>query len=184
MASVTLTTTSHVVLGLVQQIGPATAYDLKAFADISVGYFWDFPRSQIYAETVKLVEAGLLDEEQEAGGRRRRTLTITPAGRAALVAWASTPHDEVAEIRDRGLLQLFFADAISDDALGELARAQRDAHRRRLADYERIAADVPPDTADSRTLLVLTAGRRLEALYVELWSRLAERPGDPAALSP
>jgi len=176
MASVTLTTTSYVVLGLVQECEPATAYELKAFADRSIGYFWDFPRSQIYAESTKLVTAGLLDEEQEASGRRRRALSLTGAGRTALSEWVGTPSDAVSEIRDRGLLQLFFSQAVDADALAELARHQSAAHRTRLAEYVAIAAGFGEDAANDPTRVSLEAGLRFERLFVEFWDGIATTP--------
>lgn len=176
MASVTLTTTSYVVLGLVQECEPATAYDLKAFADGSIGYFWDFPRSQIYAEANKLVAADLLDEEQEPGGRRRRTLTLTDAGRAALSSWVGTPTDAVSEIRDRGLLQLFFSTAVDADAVVELAHHQAAAHRQRLAEYEAIATAFPEHAGNDPTRMALEAGLRFERTYAEFWDGIAAAP--------
>jgi len=48
--------------------GPSTPYDLKRFVQLSVGNFWPFPHTQLYAEPARLAEAGLLEET----GRRRR----------------------------------------------------------------------------------------------------------------
>lgn len=171
--------TSYVVLGLVHHRGPATAYDLKAFADGSIGYFWDFPRSQIYAESTRLVELGLLDEDQETGGRRRRMLSLTDSGASALRDWVATPSDAVAEIRDRGLLQLFFASAVDADDVVTLAEHQLRAHERRLEDYERIAATFDNDVdaaRDDPTRVVLEAGLRYEHMSVEFWSAIIRTP--------
>jgi DNA-binding MarR family transcriptional regulator len=84
------------------------------------------------------VELGLLDEEREAEGRRRRVYTLTAAGRKALDDWLREPTSEQPQIRDTGLLKLFFGDGLSADEVAELARAQEEAHRRRLAAYEAI----------------------------------------------
>jgi DNA-binding PadR family transcriptional regulator len=171
MATPHLTTTASVVLGLVSEREPATAYDLKAFADVSIGYFWDFPRSQIYAEVAKLVEAGLLDEEQEESGRRRRHVRLTPAGRAALAEWVAHPVDTIPEIRDRGLLQLFFSRSLPDSDVAELARHQVSAHQSRLAEYEGIRGAIG-DGLDDPTRTALELGLRLERLYVEFWTEV------------
>src|SRR5881227_593256 len=71
-----MSASSYVVLGLVEQCGTATPYDLKRMVDVSIGYFWDFPQSQLYAEAARLVGLGLLVEEQEPSGRRRRLLSV------------------------------------------------------------------------------------------------------------
>src|SRR3954452_14411418 len=107
-----MSASSYVVLGLVEQCGTATPYDLKRMVDGSIGYFWDFPQSQLYAEATRLVGLGLLEEEQEATGRRRRLLRVTDAGVDALRAWVATPTDAPSEVRDLGLLKLFFADTV------------------------------------------------------------------------
>ena len=53
-----LTPTSYVVLGLVGAFGPCTSYDMKRFVSVSIGYFWPFPHSQLYAEPARLAQLG------------------------------------------------------------------------------------------------------------------------------
>jgi hypothetical protein len=43
------------------------------------------------------------------GGRRRRRFTIARKGRTALTAWLREPAETPTEIRDLGLLKLFFS---------------------------------------------------------------------------
>ena len=84
---------SYVVLGLLAIYGPMTPYDLKKSIDGSVGYFWPFPRAQFYVEPERLKELGLLTEEREPEGRRRRTYSITNsrAARHCASGWWPTP---------------------------------------------------------------------------------------------
>src|SRR3954454_14880684 len=89
-----LTQTSYVVLGLVELCQPATPYDLKRVAEVSVFNFWSVPHTQIYAESGRLAAAGLLDEQRERGGRRRRIYRLTDAGRAELDRWRQEPDFE------------------------------------------------------------------------------------------
>jgi DNA-binding PadR family transcriptional regulator len=168
--------TSYVVLGLVQEREPATAYELNALADRSIGYFWEFPRSQIYAESARLVELGLLNEERELEGRRRRILTLTDAGRRALSKWVATPDDDVGERRDSGLLRLFFSRAVTEDDVRELARHQLAAHEARLAEYEQLAAQFEPESERDPRRIVLESGLRFERSFVEFWAGLVKRP--------
>ena len=79
----TLGPVSYVVLGLLDRDGPSTPYELKAAVGRGVAAFWPFPHSQIYAETQRLTGFGLLAEEREDVGRRRRTYRVTAAGRKA-----------------------------------------------------------------------------------------------------
>src|SRR5437660_548288 len=124
---------SYVILGLLRIWGDATPYDLKRAISRSIGYFWDFPQSQLYAEAARLTALGLVEQSKEGTGRRRRVLRITAAGRRALERWLTEPTDAQTEIRDLGLLKLFFAGAVDLGALADLAEHQVAAHRARLA---------------------------------------------------
>src|ERR1700693_2495950 len=107
-AAAHLTSTSYLVLGLVEREGPSTPYDLKRHVAATIGNFWSFPHALLYKEPPRLVELGLLTEEREDVGRRRRLFTITGPGRDAIRAWLASPSEERTELRDAGLLQLFF----------------------------------------------------------------------------
>jgi PadR family transcriptional regulator, regulatory protein AphA len=169
-----LTPVSYVVLGLVAG-GATTSYDMKQMASRSVGYFWNFPHSQLYAEPARLVGLGLLAEEREVEGRRRRVYTLTPAGREALGDWLREPTNEQTQIRDTGLLKLFFGTGMSADELSALARAQEQAHQARLDVYEAKA----PEIEDPHRAATLRAGLRFEQLFVDFWRELAESPTPP-----
>ena len=131
-----LTSTSYLVLGLIEREGPSTPYELKRHVAATIGHFWSFPHALLYTEPARLVELGMLTEEREADGRRRRLFTITDRGRAAIQAWLAQPSREPTELRDAGLLQLFFADLGSTDDRRALAEAQVAIHRAALARYE------------------------------------------------
>src|SRR5919109_3019495 len=108
MSNANLTTTSYLVLGLVGFLGRATPYDLKRLVAISIGNFWSFPHSQLYAEPQRLAEMGLLDEDREEEGRRRRWYSLTEAGREELRSWLAETTSAEDEVGDVGLLKLFF----------------------------------------------------------------------------
>lgn len=176
LVGVNLTTTSYLVLGLVALSGPTTPYDLKRFVSRSIGYFWTFPHSQLYTEPERLAEAGLLAEERESAGRRRRTFAITPAGRDALHEWLATPQFKATEIRDLGLLQLFFGGLVESSAVTELARAQLGAHRTRLAEYEGIAVDQAETPEMTYPLTTLRLGLAFERAALAFWQSIVESP--------
>src|SRR6476659_3724858 len=108
MSNRKLTDTSYAVLGLLEMCEPATPYQLKQIAQISVFHFWSIPHTQLYTECARLAEAGLLDERREEGGRRRRVYSLTAAGRTALERWRGDPHAALYDLRDPGLWKLFF----------------------------------------------------------------------------
>ncbi|HEY1457403.1 MAG TPA: PadR family transcriptional regulator, partial [Solirubrobacteraceae bacterium] len=82
-----LTTTSHIVLGLLSMSGEATPYDLKQMASATVGHFWSLPHSQLYAEPTRLARGGYVTENREQDGRRRKLYALTDRGREALQSW-------------------------------------------------------------------------------------------------
>lgn len=163
-----LSPTSYLVLGLIEQAGQATPYELKQLAS-SVSGLWTLRHDQVYRETERLAAAGLLSEEREHQGRRRRRFRITDAGRRALQDWLQTPTAEFTELRDPGLLQLFLG---ADPA--ELAGAQLPIHQHRLREYEQLADACPPD-APPGVRLSLESGIGHEREWVRFWSRLAEQ---------
>jgi len=166
MEEVRLTQTSYVVLGLIEWMQPATAYDLKVAAKMAVSNLWALPHTQLYSECGRLAEAGLLDEEREPEGRRRRIYRLAGPGREAIEAWRADVSPTGWELRDAGLLKLFFG---SDPAA--LAASQLEAHRARLAEYEglRETAAAMPDGMR----LTLESGIGHEREYLRFWEAIA-----------
>ena len=136
LSSHQLSPTSYLVLGLLAREGPSTPYDLKRHVAATLGHFWSFPHALLYAEPPRLVKLGLATETREDIGRRRRTFTISDQGADAVRAWLDRPSGESTELRDPGLLQLYFADLGSASTPGIIARDQLAIHRATLATYE------------------------------------------------
>jgi DNA-binding PadR family transcriptional regulator len=174
----TLGPSSYVILGIVAAAGPMTAYDLKGAIGRSIGYLWPFPHAQVYKEAARLASLGLLVEEQEPSGRRRRRYAVTSAGRAGVEAWLASPTDEPAQLRDPGLLKLAFASLSTPATVERLCDDRARGHRARLALYAGFA-DVPMDPFLRATL---EFGLRHEELMAAEWERLRwalaeRRPG-------
>lgn len=169
--STLLTPTSYVVLGLIATHGPSTPYELEQLVDLSLGHFWSFPHSQLYSEPARLAERGLVAESREEGGRRRRTFSLTEAGRTALQDWlGAQPEPAGTEIRDLGLLRLFFgAAARSHDDVAGNARAQAAAHRAKLALYGELMQVVE----EPHVAATLRLGTAYERAAVAFWDGLA-----------
>jgi PadR family transcriptional regulator, regulatory protein AphA len=163
-----LNATSYVVLGMLCH-GPATSYDLKQRISYTIGNFWAFAHSQIYDEPVRLVADGLITETVEEGGRRKRTYAITKAGRQALADWLAAPTHEQVEVRDLGLLKLFFASFGDRASLLRLARDQHASHQARadsyVAQHERIV-----DVADPWQIKTIELGVRYERTVEQFWA--------------
>ena len=172
----TLTPTAHLVLGMVAVFGPMTSYGLEQRVAATVGSFWLFPHSQLYAEPRKLADAGLLEETVEHGGRRRRTYAITDAGSMALRTWFSEPEHGRSEARDLGLLKLFFADLAGPEAVRQLAEDQARMHRIREQELSDRRRELSAQAAGRHMLATLELGVRHASTFAEFWEELADDP--------
>jgi PadR family transcriptional regulator AphA len=161
-----LTPTSYIVLGLISAAGRATPYDLKRVHQQGIGGFWSLNHAQLYAEPDRLVEGGYLTVDREEGGRRRKMYELTDRGREAFSDWLATPTVEFTELRDPGLLQLFFG---ADPR--PLAEAQRRIHAERLAEYEQLHGSAGDWPEGAR--LVLESGIGHEREWLRFWERAA-----------
>jgi PadR family transcriptional regulator, regulatory protein AphA len=170
MTTQKLTATSYVVLGLIEGLQPATPYDLKQAVALGVGQFWSLPHTQLYSECGRLAEAGFLSERREESGRRRRIYRLTKAGEEALGRWRHESTSELYELRDAGLLKLFFG---ADP--GKLAEAQLEAHRAKLREYERQLEECKLLKAPRGVMLALESGIGHEREYVRFWSKLRKK---------
>ena len=127
-----LSATAHVILGMLSW-RPMSGYEIKALVDKSTRFFWAASYGQIYPELRRLSAAGLIEGKADPqGGRRRNVYRLTPAGRRELEAWLAVDA-EAFELRDEGLLKLFFAEAggIADGASGARIEAPRPRARPR-----------------------------------------------------
>jgi DNA-binding PadR family transcriptional regulator len=120
-------------LGLLAQ-HPGSGYDLLKRFEKSMANVWPATQSQLYGELNKLAEAGLI-EVSDIGPRGRKEYRVTPAGRAELLRWVTSPqHDP--PLRRPDLLRVFLlsevpvatarehVEALTGHAETELARLQ------------------------------------------------------------
>jgi DNA-binding PadR family transcriptional regulator len=124
-----LSPTAYVILGFVRK-EPRSGYEIKALVDNSTRFFWAASYGQIYPELKRLAEAGsIVGSDVPTGGRKRTVYEITADGEEELRAWLRQ-EPETFEMRDEGLLKLFFADALPREEAIEVLRSMR---ARRLA---------------------------------------------------
>jgi DNA-binding PadR family transcriptional regulator len=119
-----LSATARVILGLLK-FGSRTGYDIKRVTDFSTRFFWRASYGQIYPELRSLEQAGLVRAREEPHGRRpRRVYELRPKGDGALSTWLLGASD-LYEVRDEGLLRLFFGELLSNEELLALVRRRR-----------------------------------------------------------
>jgi DNA-binding PadR family transcriptional regulator len=99
-------------LGLLAQ-QPGSGYDLLRTFEKSMANVWPATQSQLYGELNKLAGSGLI-EVTDIGPRGRKEYRITPAGRAELRRWMTSPEDDP-PFRDASLLRIFLLGEIEPD---------------------------------------------------------------------
>ena len=175
-----LTTVHHVILGCLASFGPQTSYDLKRSSQRITGWMWEFPHTQLYTEPLKLVDAGLVEAEAEEGGRRRRTYSITQAGRDELDRWSAELPDKDPEIRDLAFLKLYFADRTTPERVADLARQQAAMHEAR-AEWVRSLLDATVDDPSAQhRRRVGRVGLAHAEMLRDFWRAVAEDPSGAA----
>jgi len=167
-----LSPTAYVILGMVSR-EPRSGYEIKAAVDESTRFFWAASYGQIYPELKRLSEAGLVEGVDAPRGERKRTVyAITDAGMAALADWLRRPP-QTAEMREEGLLKLFFSGVVPpQDALATL-RAMRERRRELVAQLR----GMEPKTLekDPFSLMVLQGGIEFNEWFADWCERMEER---------
>lgn len=171
--------TAYVILGMVSR-EPRSGYEIKAAVDNTTRFFWAASYGQIYPQLKKLSEAGLVEgTDASQGGRKRTRYAITGDGEAALKEWLRKPP-EASEMREEGLLKLFFSGALEREEAVETLRAMR---QRRLELSERLRSMEPQkmeDVEDPFPLMVLRAGIEFNNWFAEWCERMETQLLEPA----
>ena len=165
-----LSPTAYVILGMIRN-APKSGYEIKAVVDGTTRFFWAASYGQIYPELKRLSEAGLVKGvDSPTGGRRRTVYAITTDGEEELKAWLRQPPGTF-EMREEGLLKLFFADALPREEAVEILRAMRDYRRsvhEQLVAMEPMAAAKP----DPFPLMVLRSGLEFTEWFADWCERM------------
>lgn len=165
-----LSSTAYVILGMVRKEA-RSGYEIKALVDNSTRFFWAASYGQIYPELKRLAEAGLVvGSDSPTGGRRRSVYEITADGEEELRAWLRQPP-QIFEMRDEGLLKLFFADALPR---GEALAIVREMRERRLEVHQRLRAleELKADIDDPFPMIVLRGGLEFTEWFAEWCERM------------
>ena len=167
---------AHAVLVVIALRGPSTAYDVKRALMRLAGEYWSAPHTQVYRECARLADAGLLAEEVEQTGRRRRVYTLTPAGRETVTAWVREPTDSSMEIRDVASLKLFAAELSTPDDVRALALRQVASYRRRLAILDAVEERFGDRPELAPRLRNVAMGRGVYRAALDFWQGVADDP--------
>jgi DNA-binding PadR family transcriptional regulator len=166
-----LTPTGRAILGMIG-IGRQTGYDIKQFVDKTTRLFWAASYGQIYPELRRLEDAGLIHGRSEPTGERaRKVYELTEAGEDALRGWLASGDEPLYELRDEGMLKLFFSDALPKQRLANI-RAMRERHEQKLAHLRSIEPYAKNGRAGPYLTLQFGIG---QTEYFIKWCEEAER---------
>jgi len=176
-----LSPTAYVILGMINR-EPRSGYEIKALVDDTTRFFWAASYGQIYPELKRLSEAGLVEGVDAPRGERKRTVyAITADGEDELKDWLRQPPQTV-EMREEGLLKLFFAGVLPPEQAAETLRAMREY---RLGIAARLRAMEPSaeeklEKDDPYPLMVLQGGIEFNEWFADWCERMEARLLDPA----
>lgn len=119
-------TLGFIILGLLSYM-PMTGYDLKAFFDRSINFFWSAELSQIYRELSRLEKLGYISHktEHQEGRPDKKIYSISQEGEKAFMEWLRDFPDTLSTAsRNEFLVRIFFS-----------SRLQREELIKHLEDY-------------------------------------------------
>jgi PadR family transcriptional regulator, regulatory protein AphA len=171
----------HAILGFLRD-QPMSGYDLKTDCfDKTVAHFWPADQAQIYRTLEKLAEQGFVTNTLEIQEDRpnRKVYHLTDEGRAELDRWLHVPQS-LPTHREPFLIQLFFADGLTNAEIVQQLQTQLAAHRALLDTYERIDIPDPESIPPLRRLLelrrmTLDLGKQTERGYIDWITRCMDK---------
>jgi DNA-binding PadR family transcriptional regulator len=120
---------SYLMLGMLR-LGAKSGYAIKKATDLSTRVFFPTSLAQVYPELARLERDRLVTRHEDPhGGRSRSAYELTGQGEKALLSWLQSERFAPTQLRDEGLLRLFFADALSHEEQIGLVRRMRDRAR-------------------------------------------------------
>jgi DNA-binding PadR family transcriptional regulator len=173
MTRATLNPSDYVVLGMTG-LGACSGYEIKRTVERSIRFFWTISPAQVYPSLAKLEEAGLLTGRDEPqGNRRRRVYECTREGTRALRDWLTSSEAMPFELRDVGMVKLFFADALDPGTAEQLLAQVRSRSEERAATLEAIRpeAEETARAGNNHPLLTLEMGIAYHEAIVDVCRR-------------
>lgn len=162
----------YVVLGMIRQ-GAQSGYAIKRAVEVSIRFFWTISQAQIYPSLARLERADLVRGKSELNGRRRRrTFALTRSGEAALREWLRREEPIPFELRDIGLVKLFFADALDQSEARPLLTSMLRRSEGRILTLRSIVPEAERMTQEGNPypLLTLQMGMAFHQAIVEACS--------------
>jgi DNA-binding PadR family transcriptional regulator len=166
--------TRYALLGLLT-LAPdrgASGYELRQWAENSIGHFWRESYGQIYPVLKQLQRDGLVTSREDTGSGKREKImyAVTSAGRKELFQWLAKPA-RIQPPRHEGLLKLFFGTEAPAGSNAARVRLLQQFHQGLLARYDGVEREIAKAYEDQAGLpfwlMTLDYGQRHSRMGVE-----------------
>lgn len=141
----------YAILGFLQY-KPMSGYDMKKMVDNSISHFWSADQSLIYRTLANLTKNSLVEVEVVFQDSRpnSKVYYITDSGREKFRKWLNSPIERM-DVRVSWLIQLFFANELSDEKIIKLLTGFLDQLENSVASYANYAkSDMEDDHISKR----------------------------------
>lgn len=145
----------YAILGLLSW-KPFTGYDLKKVFERSSAMYWSGNNNQIYKSLVQLLDEGFVTSEVQhrENSPSKKVYTITEEGLTELKEWVLSSA-EAPEIKNTFLIQLAWADLLSNDELNELLlRYENEIKMQLLLQQEKIRRGIDSPRRSPREIFL------------------------------
>lgn len=167
---------SYAVLVMIALRGPSTAYDVERALGPLTREYWAVPHTQVYRECARLEKAGLVREQREEKGRRKRVYTVTAKGRREIADWIREPSEGSMEIRDASQMKLLAAELSTTQDIRALAERQVVAYRRRLEVLDEMLDRFKDRPEIQVRLLAVSMGKGVYRAALNFWQGIVKDP--------
>lgn len=165
-----LPATAYAILGMLCFERELTGYDAKKWADASLRHFyWAPATSHVYRELARLEDTGLVAAREARADepRTKRVYRITPAGRAAVTAWAAEPTDESTVLKHAVALRVWLGHLVEQGEVRAIVEQHIAQTRARLDEIDESLAVAETIDAMAYPGAVLRWTRRIHAADLE-----------------
>ena len=159
------------------RLGARSGYEIKRDVEQSIRFFWTISQAQIYPALEELERRALIrGHDEPTGNRPRRVYDITEEGQATLRAWLSQSQSMPFELRDIGLVKLFFADALDAADAEDLLGVIRQRSEERVTQLEAIEprATAERNAGNVYPLLTLRMGIAYHRAMIEVCDEFSQ----------
>jgi DNA-binding PadR family transcriptional regulator len=154
---------------------PLSGYEIAKLFDGELRNVWTAKHSQIYPELARLSEEGLI-RQSATGPRRRKTYTITPAGKSLLKKWLTETEPD-RSYRHEAMLRVAFLWLLEPQQAADYLRREEEFHRAQLAVFKEVHRIRPSGPAQKAQHLASEWGLRFERALAD-WAQWARKRVD------